>query len=157
MSDKKRCPYCGQWYTPYARIASRQKQCGRGECARRHKRAMDRAWRAADPGWRQERQKKVREWARRRGYWRWWRRRHRAYGAREALRMRRKRTEAVAKQELLLRDPVGHLRQARYGRPQGVAKQDLLGWRLDETLEYLLLRERVAKQDWADRGGPAGV
>jgi len=94
---------------------------------------------------------KVREWARERRYWQLWRAKHPEYRSREALRMRRKRAEAVAKQDVLLSDPVGYLKRIRYRRLPGVAKQDLLGRRLDEVLEYLIVRERVAKQDGADR------
>jgi len=95
---------------------------------------------------------KVREWARERRYWQLWRAKHPEYRSREALRMRRKRAEAVAKQDVLLSDPVGYLKRIRYRRQMpAVAKQDLLGRRLDEVLEYLIVRERVAKQDGADR------
>jgi hypothetical protein len=84
---------------------------------------------------------KVRDWARERQYWQGWRSKHPEYGSREALRMRRKRAEAVAKQEVLLSDPVGYLKRIRYGRQMlGVAKQDLLARRLDEVLEYLIVR-----------------
>jgi hypothetical protein len=65
--------------------------------------------------------------------------------------MRHKRAEVVAKQEVLRSDPVGYLKRIRYGgQIPGVAKQDLLARRLDEVLEYLIVRERVAKQDGAD-------
>src|SRR3989304_4571021 len=76
---------------------------------------------------------------------------------RGALRMRRKWAEAVAKQEVLRSDPVGYLKRIRYGPPMpGVAKQDLLARRLDEVLEDLIVRERVAKQEGAD-GQRAGA
>ena len=150
MSDK-RCLYCGRRYEPYARAVERQKHCGLSECRRKHKRARDRAWRQKDAEWCEARQVKVREWARERQYWQLWRAKHPEYRSREALRMRRKRAEAVAKQEVLLSDPVGYLKRIRYGRLPGVAKQDVLGRRLDEVLEYLIVRERVAKQDGADR------
>ena len=39
----------------------------------------------------------------------------------------------------------------RRKRAQAVAKQEVLARRLDEVLEYLIVRERVAKQDGADR------
>jgi len=52
---------------------------------------------------------------------------------------------------------VGYLKRIRYGRQMpGVAKQDLLARRLDEVLEYLIVRERVAKQEGAD-GQRAGA
>jgi len=155
--SEKRCPYCGQHYEPYARAVEGQKHCGASACRRKHKRARDRAWRRKDAEWRKARQVKVREWARERRYWQCWRSKHPEYGSREALRMRRKRAEAVAKQEVLLSDPVGYLKRIRYGRQiTGVAKQDVLAWRLDEVLEYLIVRERVAKQDGAD-GQRAGA
>ena len=155
--SEKRCPYCAQHYEPYARAVERQKHCGLSECRRKHKRARDRAWRSKDAEWCQARQVKVRDWARERGYWQRWRSKHPEYRSREALRMRRKREQAVAKQEVLRSDPVGYLKRIRYGRQTpGVAKQDVLARRLDEVLEYLIVRERVAKQDGAD-GQRAGA
>ena len=150
MSEKG-CPYCGQNYEPYARAVERQKHCGALACRRKHKRARDRAWRSKDAEWRQARQVKVRQWARERQYWQRWRLNHPEYRSREALRMKQKRAEAVAKQAVLRSDPVGYLKRIRYGPPiPGVAKQDVLARRLDEVLEYLIARERVAKQDGAD-------
>ena len=155
--SEKRCPYCARHYEPYARAVERQKHCGLSACRRKHKRARDRAWRSKDAEWCQARQVKVREWARERGYWQRWRSKHPEYRSREALRMRRKREKAVAKQEVLRSDPVGYLKRIRYGcQITGVAKQDVLAWRLDEVLEYLIVRERVAKQDGAD-GQRAGA
>ena len=155
--SEKRCPYCARQYEPYGRAVERQKHCGLSECRRKHKRTRDRAWRRKDAEWRKARQMKVRDWARERQYWQCWRSKHPEYRSREALRMRRKREKAVAKQEVLLSDPVGYLKRIRYGPPMpGVAKQDLLARRLDEVLEYLIVRERVAKQDGADgQGGEA--
>lgn len=150
--SEKRCPYCAQHYEPYARAVERQKHCGGSACRRKHKRARDRAWRSKDAEWRQARQVKVRDWARARQYWQRWRAKHPVYRSREALRLRRKRADAVAKQEVLRSDPVGYLKRIRYGRQMtGVAKQEVLARRLDEVLEYLIVRERVAKQDGADR------
>jgi hypothetical protein len=100
---------------------------------------------------------KVRDWARERQYWQRWRAKHPEYRRREAIRMRRKRAQAVARQDVLRSDPVGYLKRIRYGRPMpGVAKQEVLARRLDEMLEYLIVRERVAKQDGAD-GQRAGA
>jgi len=150
--SEKRCPYCARHYEPYARAVERQKHCGASACRGKHKRARDRAWRSKDAEWCQARQVKVGEWARARQYWQSWRSKHPEYRSREALRMRRKREKAVAKQEVLRSDPVGYLKRIRYGRQTpGVAKQDVLARRLDEVLEYLIVRERVAKQDGADR------
>ena len=151
MSEKL-CPYCGQSYEPYARAVERQKHCGALACRRQHKRTRDRAWRSKDAAWRQARQVKVREWARERRYWKQWRSNHPDYRSREALRMKHKRAETVAKQEGLLSDPVGYLKRIRYGAcGPGVAKQDVLARQVDDLLKYLIVRERVAKQDGADR------
>ena len=155
--SEKRCLYCGRRYEPYARAVERQKHCGLLECRRKHKRARDRVWRSQDAQWRDTRQVKVREWARERQYWRHWRAKHPEYRSREALRMRRKRAGAVAKQDVLLSDPVGYLERIRYRSMPGVAKQEVLGWQLGELLEYLIVRERVAKQDGADKQGAGTV
>ena len=155
--SKKRCRYCKRWFVPYARQANRQKLCGHAECRRKHKRALDRAWRASDPGIGEARRGKVRDWARARGYWRQWRRGHPEYRFREARRMRRKRAGAVAKQDLLSRDPVVYLKGVRDLRVASVAKQDLLGLRFDEVLDYLIQRERVAKQEGGDVRGRGAV
>jgi hypothetical protein len=155
--SEKRCAYCGRHYEPYVGAVERQKHCGALACRRKHKRARDRTWRSQDAQWREARQVKVREWARGRQYWQRWRSKHPEYRSREALRMRRKRAEAVARQEVLRSDPVGYLKRIRYGRQMpGVAKQDVLARRLDEVLEYLIVRERVAKQEGAD-GQRAGA
>jgi hypothetical protein len=148
---EKRCPYCGHIYEPYARAVERQKHCGQPECRRRHKRARDRAWRSKDVEWRQARQAKIRQWARERQYWQRWRLSHPEYRRREALRMRHRRAETVAKQAGLLRDPVGYLKRIRYApNLAGVAKQEVLARQVDELFKYLIARERVAKQDGAD-------
>lgn len=157
MSKKKRCLYCKSWYVPYARQAKRQKTCGEAECRRKHKRVLDRAWRAADPGWSTARRGKIRDWARAKGYWRQWRRENPEYRAREERRMRLKRAKIVAKQDLLNRDPVGYLNGVRDLKALGVAKQDLLGLRFDEVLDYLIQRERVAKQEGGDEQGCGAV
>jgi len=149
--SEKRCPYCGHTYEPYARAGERQKHCGQSGCRRKHKRARDRAWRSKDAEWRRARQVKAREWARGCNYWQRWRSKHPEYRSREALRMKHKRAEAVAKQEGLLSDPVGYLKRIRYApNPSGVAKQEVLARQVDELFKYLIARERVAKQDGAD-------
>lgn len=156
--SEKRCSYCGRQYEPYGRAVERQKHCGALECRRKHKRARDRVWRSQDAEWRKARQAKVREWARERQYWSGWRSKHPEYRRREALRMKRKRAEGVAKQAGLLSDPLGYLERIRYGTPpSGVARQEGLARRLDEILEYLIVRERVAKQEGADGPGVGGL
>jgi hypothetical protein len=123
--SEKRCPDCGHCYEPYAGAVERQKHCGALACRRKHKRTRDRAWRGKDAEWRQARQVKVREWARERQYWKHWRSKHPEYRSREALRMKHKRAEAVAKQEVLARQ-------------------------VDELFKYLIARECIAKQDGAE-------
>src|SRR3972149_6002843 len=114
--SEKLCPYCARHYEPYARAVERQKHCGAPACRRERKDG------------------------------RGWRSKHRESRSREALRMRRKRAQAVAKQEVLRSDPVGYLKRIRYGRQMpGVAKQEVLARRLDEGLGYLIVGARRAK------------
>ena len=116
----KRCLYCGRWYVPYARMATRQKCCGRAVCHRKHQRVMDRAWRQRDPAWQLARQAKVRVWAAACHYWLRYRAQHPGYVARDRrqsrARMRRRRAarqdgEMFAKQKLLIPSAVGSARE----------------------------------------------
>lgn len=92
---KKRCPFCREWFLPYAPQAARQQICGKVVCKRKLKRTLDRAWRAKDPEWQRRRQGRIRQWAARRHYWPKYRREHPAYVKRDNLRraraLRRKR------------------------------------------------------------------
>ena len=86
---RKRCLFCRQWFEPYLPMAKLQRVCRAGECRKKFKRLLDRAWRRRDPGWSRGRR------ARRRVQWRvymgGYRVDHPEYRARDAARRRRQR------------------------------------------------------------------
>ena len=49
MAKRRKCPYCGSWFTPHPRLKERQKTCGKPACRRQHKRKYDGKWRARHP------------------------------------------------------------------------------------------------------------
>lgn len=59
---RKRCPYCGGYYTPYIRAAKTQKSCGKAACRKKRQREAYKAWRARNPGYFRGRYVKVKRW-----------------------------------------------------------------------------------------------
>ena len=111
-----RCPYCGKWFKAVVGKGGRQKTCGSGTCGRAHKRALDRLWREADPGWVKDRQPKVRAWAKGRGYWKGYRADHPEYAERNRAQTReraRKRREEERRGRRMREDPVGYLEELK--------------------------------------------
>lgn len=76
----KRCPYCGDYYTPYIRAAKTQKSCGRAACRKKRQRQAYKSWRDKNPGYFRGRYVKVKRWlAARPGYQRRYRATHPEY------------------------------------------------------------------------------
>lgn len=146
---RKRCCICRRWFTPYIRQRHRQKTCGRIRCRKKRHAANCRGWRAANPLQDRDRRAKVRAWARRRGYWKAYRRNNTAYRAREQARRRtmRGRGKNVAKRDLLRQIAVDKIRDIQSLGSESVAKRDLLARRVEGVLGFLLWKERVAKRD----------
>lgn len=89
----KRCPYCGDYYTPYIRAAGTQKSCGKASCRKKRQRAAYKAWRARNPDYFRGLYSKTKRWlAARPGYLRRYRAAHPECIARDnSGRRRRKR------------------------------------------------------------------
>lgn len=174
-----RCPYCGRWFKPIPGKGTRQKTCLARDCQRKHKRALDRRWRADDPGWRKDRQNKARKWAKGRGYWEEYRAEHPKYVERnrkQTLERMRRRREDERKVRAVLGDPVGYLRGLKVRCGADVCKTGTRGARVStgggvtaddvcktgigrdpivDVVEYLITREMFAKQEGPDSsGGP---
>lgn len=173
-----RCAYCGRWFKSEPGKGGRQKTCGAEACRRKHKRVLDRQWRAEDLMWVRARQAKVREWAEGREYWKEYRRENPEYEERNRAQTRermRRRREEERRARAILGDPVGYLRElkARCGQNvcktgtggaqvstgRGITAEDVCktgtgGGAVVEVVEYLIARELFAKQEGPDsRGG----
>lgn len=171
----KRCLYCGRWFAPYPRMASRQITCGRKVCRRAHKRELNRQWLAKEEGCRKRRQEKVRNRRREEGYWKKYRldnddylKRNRTMTRERMRRLRARRREAQA----ILADPLGRLealrsqiiplfatqellgpslREKKTPWPRVFATQKLLARNSEGVLKFLMAREMFATRDLADK------
>lgn len=173
-----RCAYCGRWFKSESGKRGRQKTCGAEACRGKHKRVLDRQWRAGEPMWVRARQAKVREWAQARDYWKNYRSENPEYEERNRVqtreRMRRRREEERRARAILV-DPLGYLRglkarcreevcktgtgglqvtTAEGMTAEEVCKTGAGGGAVVEVVEYLMAREWFAKQEGTDsRGG----
>lgn len=146
MAEKKRCPFCGDRFTPNPRTRHCQIACAKLACQKKRKQQADAAWRRNNPGWFEGRRAKVREWAAvYPDYWKDWRASNPAYRTRERDRMRRNRVLRVAKQDAIRENPLGYLSKIRSQARKSVAKQDAIAIQLDGIFDYLLLAGPVAK------------
>lgn len=74
----KRCAYCGRFFRPDYRQATRQKACRREECRRRRRREAQRRWSEKNPGYFKGRYEDTRTWRlSHEGYQRRWRQKRR--------------------------------------------------------------------------------
>ena len=157
----ERCVFCGCEFVPEPQAVKvegdvrvvTQKSCGEEDCDRQRRWAANQLWRKENPTWSWNQKQWMREWSKRHpGRWRRFRAENADYRERERLRMRRKRAERVAKVDGIRHDPVGHLRTIRMMGREGVAKVDGLENRLDEVIDYLEVKARVAKVDGIGAG-----
>ena len=173
-----RCAYCGTWFKSKPGKGGRQKTCGTAACRKKHKRVLDRRWRASEPMWVRARQAKVREWAHAQAYWKNYRSKNPKYEARNRSQTRertRQRREEERRARVILADPLGYLRElkVRCGaevcktgtggveltREEPVTAEEVCktgtgGGAVVEVVEYLMAREWFAKQEATDsRGG----
>lgn len=133
----KRCPYCGDHYTPYIRAAKTQKSCGKTSCRKKRQRKAYKAWLAKNPTYFLGRYIKVKLWlAARPGYQRRYRAAHPEYAARDVagrrrrkLKMKRFRADI---QNGLLRRKIAGIRAIR-----GADIQNGLSLKLDGVLTLL--------------------
>ena len=140
---KKRCSHCRQWFVPYPPQRDIQTFCSRRTCQRERHRQACRVFYRDDPHCDGKRREKIREWARRRGYWRWYRRTHPGYRERDNTRRQcaRQGGDRAAKRDAWKRIAVEKLRDIQGQSPDFAAKRDAWDRRVDEVLDYLVWKE----------------
>ena len=140
---KKRCTQCGCWFKPYPPKKDIQRFCSRRACQReRHRQACQRFYRN-DPHCDEKRRVKIRDWARKRGYWRWYRQAHPVYRAQDNARRRSARQggKSAAKRDAWKEMAVEKLRNIQRQAPRFAAKRDACDRRVEEVLAYLVWKE----------------
>lgn len=162
---ERRCAFCQGNFEPEPQAVRviegvrrvTQKSCERAACRQTRKTETERRWQISRPDWAEKHRERQRSWcARNPGYWRTWRRKNAAYRRRERQRQRRRRKERVAKINGIRTDPVGEVRRIRKMGRKGVAKINGIALRLDEALNFLEDKERVAKTNGLASGTGAG-
>jgi hypothetical protein len=147
---RKRCDYCGRWYSPHPRTWRQQRACAAPACRKRREAQAQQSWRKRHPDYEQGRRLKRRAWAKTYpDYWRQYRKTHPEYALREKRRMRRKRegVRRVANQNAISAIAVEKLTSIREGEPENVANHNAIYRRVDGIIGYLLWKECVANQN----------
>jgi hypothetical protein len=141
--SQKRCAHCRQWFKPYPPKRDKQTFCSRGGCQRERHRQACRAFYRDDPRCDDQRREKIRAWARKRGYWRWYRQTHPGYRMRDNARRRSSRQTAgrAAKRDAWKGMAVEKLRDIQNQGSEFAAKRDACDRRVDQLLDYLVWKE----------------
>ena len=164
---KRRCPYCGKWFTAKPGRGKRQVTCLHSECQSAHKKVLDRKWHTANPERTLGRRKKINDWASGRNYWHDWRLAHADYverNRRQTCERMRKKREVQRQTRAILANPMGYLRglkadvcKTRTGGPRrptrnGVMVDDVCKTRSGDgvlvgMVDYMIAREMFAKHE----------
>ncbi|MBI4369190.1 MAG: hypothetical protein HY547_03055 [Elusimicrobia bacterium] len=158
---KKRCAVCRHWFAPDPRVAHREfLYCPEAACRQQGQEDAQARWLDKNPDYYkgEVRKAKVRRWAEDYpSYWHNWRQDHEDYRRREARRLRLKRLGRVAKQDQIRQNPLGYLEGIRLRDAKTVAKQDQMGRSIEGILDFLTVKERVAKQEMIEPGVLTGA
>ena len=140
IPPKKRCPYCGKYYTPYLRAAKTQKTCGDIACKKTHKRKLQRKWKKNNPDGFCQRYVKVKAWLKKHpGYLAKYRAKHPEYVNKDNRRRKARRQKLKIKnadiQDTLL---IGEIKQIR--AIKGADIQNTLNLKIDGILDIMAHR-----------------
>ncbi len=154
-TKKKRCQVCRQWFTPDPRT-SHQVCCDKPECRKQYKTAANKKWRLNNPGYDKSRAAKKCAWARRRGYWRGYRRTHPAYATADNKRRHKAHLahKSAANQAMMRTIAVGRLESLRDISPDSAANQDVIARRVEVIVDYLFPKGAAANPKGTDFGLP---
>lgn len=150
INIKRRCVICGKWYKPNARTFLVQVCCGRIKCKIERKARANKSWRARHPDYEKSRRLKKLAWIKLHpGYWKEYRNTHPSYREMDNRRRKasRKLAQNAARQDAIRESAVEKLQCIPRFEPETAARQDTMDRRVDYVVEYLLWKERAARQD----------
>lgn len=153
-TKKKRCQFCGRWYTPDPRTAHFQKACTNKSCRKQRQRQKNRDWAARYPDYHSYRGAKISQWAAKIQYWKRYRATHPEYARRDNKRRALSRkhlkepigSKVSAKQTTIREITVVKLNSIRNPEPVLSAKQTAMDRRLNDLIDLLIWKELSAKQ-----------
>ena len=160
---KKRCCVCRRWFAPDPRVAHREfLYCPKSVCRQQGKKEARARWLDKNPGYHkgQARRIKVKRWAEDYpDYWKNWRLNHEEYVARNRQQQKQRdhKRRFLAKQDQMAQNPLGHIESIRLLARNNLAKQDQISRSIEGILDFLAVKERLAKQELMAPGAFAGA
>ena len=154
---KKRCANCRQWFKPEPRAILReshpcQRHCSKITCRKASKKESQAKWldKNRDYFKGEVHKRDCRLWTSKHpGYWRGYRRLYPDYveANRQSQKIRDQRRNLLAKKEKIAQNPVGHLESIRILAHKNLAKKDEMRIPIEGILDFLVVRETLAKKD----------
>lgn len=154
---KKRCAGCRKWFSPNPRTIrnsrhSCQRYCSEAACRKAYKKDAQVKWLARNPNYFKGNAHKgdCQNWAREHpDYWKNYRARRPAYVEinRQKQRIRDRRRSFLAKKDAIAKNPVEHLEDTRLLAQKNLAKKDLFRLPVERILDFLEVKEFLAKKD----------
>lgn len=154
---KKRCANCRQWFNPDPRSFLRENQlyqryCSKLICCKSSKKESQAKWLGKNRDYfkGEVHKRDCRRWVSKHpGYWRGYRRLHPDYveANRQTQKIRDQRRCILAKKDEIAQNPVGHLESIRTLAHKNLAKKDEMRIPVERILDFLVVRETLAKKD----------
>lgn len=155
---KKRCAHCRRWFRPDPRTIrgdeeeSCQRYCLKPVCRKARKKEAQAKWLAKTPDYFKSDAHKedCRNWVKENpDYWKDWRKDNPDYveANRQRQRIRDRRRLFLAKKDGIAQNPLGHLESTRLLAQKSLAKKDEIRIPVEGILDFLVVKESLAKKD----------
>ncbi len=155
---KKRCARCNQWFRPDPRTIRGdeeepcQRYCLKPACRKARGKEAQTEWLAKTPDYfkRDTHKKACQNWGKENPhYWKDWRKDNPVYVQtnRQKQKIRDKRRLFLAKKDGIVQNPLGHLESTRLLVQKNLAKKDEIRLPVEGILDFLVVKESLAKKD----------
>lgn len=155
---KRRCANCRQWFPPDPRSIRGDQEipcqyyCRDVACRKARKKAAQAGWLAKNPDYfkRNTHKEDCQNWRRNhQDYWQSYRQNHPGYAEtnRQRQKIRDKRRLFLAKKDEIAQNPLGELESIRLLAQKSLAKKDEIRIPVEGILDFLTVKESLAKKD----------